>query len=403
MARANRRAFLGAAGLAAAGAAVACSPFSPAGHADLGPGADARAPAPSRRAGRGRRRAPPRRAGGSPAPAATSAPAARPSPPTAPAAAPAIRYADKAVVHRYLTGGYSFFGPDDPLVKQIQEEALRKEYGLNVQINYESASWADIDALMDVRLQTQGDRLAAAQPQPRDALDLDPRPDPRHRRRGQAVRPEPAQGLPEGLLGVLDARRQEVHRHPGPAHGPGRHRVRAHPPRLARQGQPRRSRPRSRSSRRSCKLFRDKKLGGAVTIPFIIENPLWLRGSTLMGPWVPEPVQQLQMLSEGRPLDRGAAVRRRAADACCSAGTRRACSTRSGRPGSTSRSTRPAPRGSSARYRAAGACSTASSRTRSSRPTRPRTGSRSTRRSRARACRTPAASAPAGRWSAGWS
>jgi hypothetical protein len=50
------------------------------------------------------------------------------------------------------------------------------------------------------------------------------------------------------------------------------------------------------------KLFRDKKLGGAVTIPFIIENPLWLRGSTLMGPWVPEPVQQLQLLSEGRPL-----------------------------------------------------------------------------------------------------
>jgi hypothetical protein len=38
----------------------------------------------------------------------------------------------------------------------LQEDVLRTEYGINVDIRYESATWADIDALMEVRLQTQG-------------------------------------------------------------------------------------------------------------------------------------------------------------------------------------------------------------------------------------------------------
>lgn len=80
--------------------------------------------------------------------------------PAAPAAsssgAPAVKYADKAAVFRYMTGGFAAPGPEDNLVKQLQEEILREEYGINVDIQFESATWADIDALMEVRLQTQG-------------------------------------------------------------------------------------------------------------------------------------------------------------------------------------------------------------------------------------------------------
>lgn len=80
------------------------------------------------------------------------------SAPAAPSAAggPAIKYADEAALFRYMTGGYAAPGPEDDMVKQLQEEILRDEYGINVDIRYESATWADIDALMEVRLQTQG-------------------------------------------------------------------------------------------------------------------------------------------------------------------------------------------------------------------------------------------------------
>ena len=57
---------------------------------------------------------------------------------------------------RYMTGGFAAPGPEDNLVKQLQEDILRSEYGINVDIQFESATWADIDALMEVRLQTQG-------------------------------------------------------------------------------------------------------------------------------------------------------------------------------------------------------------------------------------------------------
>ncbi len=90
-----------------------------------------------------------------PAPAATTAPAAGVAPTAAPAAPAVSKAGGKVVLTRYMTGGYTTPGPDDALVKQFQEEAIRKEYGLNVDIQYESASWADIDQLMEVRLQTQ--------------------------------------------------------------------------------------------------------------------------------------------------------------------------------------------------------------------------------------------------------
>jgi putative aldouronate transport system substrate-binding protein len=289
MSRVNRRAFLGAA--AAAGAAVACSPFAP-------PATPTSAPKPAA--------TPPTAAPA--APAATAAAGAPAAPTTAPAAAtkpavsaPAIRYAEKAMIHRYLTGGYSFVGPEDAAIKQIQEEALRKEYGLNVQINYESASWADIDALMDVRLQTQGT----------DSLQRS------HNRAMRWI-------STPGLIRDIDA---EVKQY-------GQNLLKAFPkaswefwmrddkkyiaipaPRMAPADieyvhirrdwldKVNRDIPTNvEEFEEVLKLFRDRKLGGSVTVPFMIENPLWLRGSTLMGPWVPEPVQQLQMLSEGRPL-----------------------------------------------------------------------------------------------------
>src|SRR5690606_14421197 len=81
-----------------------------------------------------------------------SAPASAPAAGATPGAATTLKYADKAVVMRYMTGGFTQAGPEDHLVKEYQEEALRREYGINVDIQYESASWADIDALIEVRL-----------------------------------------------------------------------------------------------------------------------------------------------------------------------------------------------------------------------------------------------------------
>lgn len=78
------------------------------------------------------------------------------APATTSGAAPAIKYADKAAVHRYISGGFAGAGPDDKLIKEIQEKALREEYGLNVSIEMESAAWGDIDQLITTRLETKG-------------------------------------------------------------------------------------------------------------------------------------------------------------------------------------------------------------------------------------------------------
>ena len=94
-----------------------------------------------------------------PAAAATSAPAAAPAAaPTAAAAAtsaPNIKVGTQTVNFRYITGGYTQAGPDDGLIAQIQQDALRKEYGLNVNIAFESAGWNDIDKIIALRVQTQ--------------------------------------------------------------------------------------------------------------------------------------------------------------------------------------------------------------------------------------------------------
>lgn len=83
-------------------------------------------------------------------------PAVPPQPsPVAATATPVIKYAGKACIHRYMCGGFSGAGPDDKLIKEIQEKALRDEYGLNVSIEVESAPWSDIDNLITTRLETK--------------------------------------------------------------------------------------------------------------------------------------------------------------------------------------------------------------------------------------------------------
>jgi ABC-type glycerol-3-phosphate transport system substrate-binding protein len=72
-----------------------------------------------------------------------------------PAEATAVPVAEKTI-HRYMCGGYAGAGPDDNLIKDIQEKALLDEYGLNVSIEVESAPWSDIDPLITTRLETQG-------------------------------------------------------------------------------------------------------------------------------------------------------------------------------------------------------------------------------------------------------
>jgi hypothetical protein len=129
----RRRFLMGAAGLAGVGAATllaGCAPSAPSPTA---------APA-----------AAPTTAPAAPAAAATAAPSA-----PKPAAPATLKYGDKICVQRYMTGGFTTPGADDAQVHQIEMDAVKQKYGLNIDIQYESATWADIDPLMELRLQTQ--------------------------------------------------------------------------------------------------------------------------------------------------------------------------------------------------------------------------------------------------------
>jgi ABC-type glycerol-3-phosphate transport system substrate-binding protein len=88
------------------------------------------------------------------APAATSAPAATAAPTEA--AAPAVKYADQACVHHHLTGGFTGPGTSDEMIQVLEEQALRDVYKMNVDVTFESASWMDFDQLITTRLETQG-------------------------------------------------------------------------------------------------------------------------------------------------------------------------------------------------------------------------------------------------------
>ena len=274
--RFGRRDFLaGAAGLSAAAALAACAPAAPA-TPESKPAAE------------------PTKAAGAP----TTAPAA---PTTASAAPMPLKY--KTVpVHRYLTGGFTQPGPEDNLIKQIQEEALKKEYGLNIDIQFESASWADIDTLMELRLQTQAC----------DSLQ-------RHHRSVLRWISTP------GLIRDIDAEVKEYGKNLLEAYPKaafefwmredkkyiGVPAVRATPCdieyltiRRDWLDKVNRDIPKDLSELEEClRLFKEKGLGGGVTIPLTNENPQWMLGAFVVGPFHPEPEKQFKMIQDGVDID----------------------------------------------------------------------------------------------------
>ncbi|MCC6626001.1 MAG: twin-arginine translocation signal domain-containing protein [Chloroflexi bacterium] len=265
----TRRAFLQAAGLGAAAAAVASCGGVPASP---------------------------------PAPAATTAPAAGVAPTAAPAAPAVSKAGGKVVLTRYMTGGYTTPGPDDALVKQFQEEAIRKEYGLNVDIQYESASWADIDQLMEVRLQTQAvdtlqrhDRAASRWiSTPGMIRDIDAEVK-QYGKNLLAGLPKAGWeyfmrddrkyiAIPAMRSAVTDI--EFIH--------------------IRRDWLDKVNRPiptTVEELEEVLRLFKEKSLGGSVTIPFANENPLWMLANCLIGPWLPEAEQQFALMSQGRNLE----------------------------------------------------------------------------------------------------
>lgn len=269
----NRREFMaGAAAAAAIAAAAACKPSA--------------TPAP----------APTAAQGATSAPAAVGASAGATSAPTV--HVPTILYSDKACVHRYLTGGYTQGGPEDHLIKELQEEALRKEYGINVDIQFESASWADIDSLMEIRLQTQGcDSLQRSHGSvmrwlatPGLIRDIDAVV----REYGQNLLnsfPESAWQFfmrDDGLITTIPSLRST------PCD------IEYLVIRRDWLDQVDRDIPTTVEELEEClRLFKQRGLGGNVTIPFTNENPSWMQGACLNGPWVPEPEEQMALLAEG--------------------------------------------------------------------------------------------------------
>jgi len=229
---------------------------------------------------------------------------------TAPAAqeeaapsAPFIKYADRACVMRYMTGGFTQAGPEDHLIKELQEEALRQEYGLNVDIQFESASWADIDALMEVRLQTQGtdslqryaEKVLKWIATPGLIQDIDTAV----KDYGQNLIPAfpevgwnfwmredkkymaiPSMRITPADIEYLHIRRDWLDK------------IDRDVPTTLEELE------------EVLRLFKAQNLGGDVTIPLAIENPLWTFASFLAGPWVPEPEEQFQMMERGEPIDR---------------------------------------------------------------------------------------------------
>ncbi|RIK33589.1 MAG: hypothetical protein DCC55_34655 [Chloroflexi bacterium] len=229
------------------------------------------------------------------------------SPGVAPQAAstsgPALKFADRACVFRYMTGGFTQAGPEDNLVKELQEEALRQEYGINVDIRYESASWADIDALMEVRLQTQGtdsvQRYAEAVLKWIATPGLIRDIDDAVKEYGQNLIPafpevgwkfwmredEKYMAIPSMRITPADIEYLHIRRDW--------------------LDQIDRDVPTTLEELEEVlELFREQRLGGDVTIPLALENPNWTFASFLCGPWVPEPEEQLAMMARGEAIDR---------------------------------------------------------------------------------------------------
>jgi maltose-binding protein MalE len=217
-------------------------------------------------------------------------------------AAPAIKYADQACVHRYIRGGFSGAGPDDKLIKDIQEKALRDEYGLNVSLEVESAPWSDIDGLITTRMETQAV----------DSVERDG---------GAALNWLAQEGLLQdieeeltdygkSLNTMLPSAAYDYFKRGGkrwvfatfystPVDTEYIHVRRDWLNKIDRDV------PQTLEELEEClRLFKEKKLGGDVTIPLANDLGGWLIPSyVLQGPFAPEPDEQKKMLAAGEDFE----------------------------------------------------------------------------------------------------
>lgn len=205
--------------------------------------------------------------------------------------------------HHYMTGGFAGAGAEDNLVRQIQEDALRREYGLNLNLDFESATWADFDQLLLIRLQTQGT----------DSLQRD----------GNRVLNWIAE---PGLIRDIDAEMQAY----------GQNLIANFPksgfeyfmredgkytaiPTMQSVGSNTeyyhirrdwcekvgRDVPQTLEDLEEVlRLFKEQNLGGDVTIPYAPENAVWTAWVSAVGPFVPEPEEQFEMMARGENIDR---------------------------------------------------------------------------------------------------
>ena len=267
--RVNRRRFVrGALGMAGLGAAslLGCRPGAPVSPTSPGAGA-----------------------------APTAVPTALPV-----AAEPTLRYADKACVFRYMTGGVVQAGPDDKLVQEIQEEALRKVFGLNVKVEFESASWTDFDGLVEMRLQTQGcdgvqryptlvNKWLSTQGLMQDIDEV-------VRTYGQNL----LEMIPKAAWDYFanaDGKYMGIpSMYTTPSDIEFTHIRRDWCDKIDRDV------PTTYEELEEClRLFKQKNLGGDVTIPFTVPSG-WYIGWQIYGPWTPEPEVQMRWIDEGKPI-----------------------------------------------------------------------------------------------------
>jgi hypothetical protein len=235
-------------------------------------------------------------------PTATPAPTATSAKPAA-TATPSLKYAAKACVHKFMHGFSVNPGKEDHLVKELQEEALRKEYGINVDIQIETASFADVYSLQDLRIQTQ-EVNSVAKP---DAPALT-----QIAKSGLLYELEPVlKEYGKNLLELLPASGFQYFAN---AQGkymaipwlrdapvdPEYYHIRRDW--LEKIG---RDIPATVEELEEClRLFKEKKLGGAVTIPLTTENSGWIPQFLLAGPFAPEPDEQFKMLGRGENIER---------------------------------------------------------------------------------------------------
>lgn len=217
-------------------------------------------------------------------------------------ATPAVKYADKACVHRFISPGFSGAGPDDSLVREIQEKALLDEYGLNVSLEIESAAWSDIDNLITTRLETQA--VDSVERGGSDALNWMAQ---------EGLLQDMEDELTEygnSLTSMLPSAAFDFFKRGGkrwvfanfyttPVDAEYIHVRRDWLDKIDRDV------PQNLEEFEKClQLFKENKLGGDVTIPLANDLGGWLVPAyVLQGPFAPEPDEQKQMLEAGEDFE----------------------------------------------------------------------------------------------------